>query len=52
MKKEADSQDLFSLESCRSIGVDHVEEMSLESRRKMQDEQEVMGETSGNATRG
>ena len=52
MKKEADSQDLFSLESCRSSAVDHVEEMSLESRRKMQDEQEVMSETSGNATRG
>ena len=32
--------------------VDHVEEVSLESPRKMQDEQEVMGETSGNATGG
>ena len=32
--------------------VDHVEEMSLESPRKMQDKQEVMSETSGNATRG
>ena len=32
--------------------MDHVEEMSLESLRKMQDEQEVMSETPGNATRG
>ena len=32
--------------------VDHVEEMSLESPRKMQDEQDVMSETSGNATIG
>ena len=48
MKKEADSQDLLSFESCRSSVVDHVEEMSLESPRKMQ----VMSETSGNATRG
>ena len=32
--------------------VDHVEEKSLESPRKMQDEQEVMSETSGSATRG
>ena len=32
--------------------MDHVEEMSLESPRKMQDEREVMSETSGNATRG
>ena len=52
MKKEADSQDLLSFESCRSSAVDHVEEMSQESPRKMQDEQEVMSETSGNATRG
>ena len=52
MKKEADSQDLLSFESCRSSAVDHVEEMSLESARKMQDEQEVMSETPGNSTRG
>ena len=52
MKKEADSQDLLSFESCRSSVVDHVEEMSLESPRKMQEEQEVMSETSGNATSG
>ena len=32
--------------------VGHVEEMSLESPRKMQDEQEVMSETSANATSG
>ena len=37
-------------ESCRSA-VDHVEETSLESPRKRQDAQEVMGETAGNATR-
>ena len=52
MKEEAGSQDLLSFESCRSSAVDHVGEMSLESPRKMQDEQEVMSETSGNATRG
>ena len=52
MKKEADSQDLLSFESCTSSAVDHVKEMSQESPRKMQDEQEVMSETSGNATRG
>ena len=52
MKKEADTQDLLSFDSCRSSAVDHVEQMSLESPRKMQDEQEMMGETSGNATRG
>ena len=52
MKKEADLQDLLSFESCRSSAVDHVEEMSLESPRKVQDEQKVMSETSGNATRG
>ena len=52
MKKEADSQDLLPFESCRSSVVDQIEEMSLESPRKMQDEQEVISETSGNATRG
>ena len=51
-KKEADSQDFLSFESCRSSAVDHVEEMSLDSPREMQDEQEVMNETSGSATRG
>ena len=39
MKKEADSQDLLSFQSCRSPAVDHVEEMSLESPRKIQDSQ-------------
>ena len=52
MKKEADSQDLLSFDSCRSFVVDQVEEMSLESPRKMLDEQEVMRETSWNARRG
>ena len=32
--------------------MNHVEEISLEPPRKMQDVQEVMGETAGNATRG
>ena len=52
MKKEADSQDLLSFASCRSSVVDHVEEVSLESPRKMQDVQELMSETAGNATSG
>ena len=38
MKNEADFQDLLSFESCKSSVVDHVEEMSLESPRKMQDD--------------
>ena len=37
MKKEAESQDLLSFESCRSPAVDHLEEMSQESPRKIQD---------------
>ena len=44
-KKEAESQDLLSFESCGLSVVDHVEGMSLESPRRMQDEQEVMSET-------
>ena len=52
MKKEAGSQDLLSFESCKSSAAEHAEEMSLESPGKMQDEQEVVGETPGNATRG
>ena len=52
MKKEADSQDLISFDSCWSSAVDHVEAMSVESPRKMQDEQEAMSETPGNAKRG
>ena len=52
MKEEVDSLDILSFKSCRSSAVDHVEEMSPESPRKMQDEQEVMSETSVNATRG
>ena len=48
---EADSQDLLSFESCRSSAVDDIEEMSPEFLRTMQDEQEMMSETSGNATR-
>ena len=49
---EVDSQNLVSFESCRSLAVDHVEEMSLESLRKRQDAQEVVGQTAGKATRG
>ena len=49
-KKEADSQDLLSVESCRSSAVDHVGEMSLVSPRKIQDVQVVMSETVGKAT--
>ena len=52
MKKEVDSQGLLSCESCRSSAADHVEEMSLVSPSKMQDVQEVMSETAGNAMRG
>ena len=52
IKKEADSQDLLSVVSCRSSAVDHVEDMSLESPRRMHDVQEVVGETAGDATRG
>ena len=51
-RKEADTQDLLSFESRRSSAVDHIEEASLEPPRKMQDVQEVMGESAGNATRG
>ena len=42
MKKESDSHDLLSVESCRSSEVDHVEEMSLEPPRTMQDVQVVI----------
>ena len=52
MKREADSQDLLSFQSFRSSAVDHVEEMSLESPRKIQDVQVVTSETAGKATRG
>ena len=52
MKKEADSQDLLSFQSCRSSALDHVEEMSLESPRRIQDVQVVMSETAGKAMRG
>ena len=52
MKKEVDSQDLVSSDSCRSPVVDQVEEMSLESPRKSQDVQAVMTELAGKATRG
>ena len=51
-RKQVDLQDLLSFESCRSSAVDFFEEISLESQRKMQDEQEVTSETSWNATRG
>ena len=52
IRKGADVEDLLSFESCRSSAVDHMEEKSPESPRKMQDEQEAMIETSWNATRG
>ena len=52
VKEEADSQDLLSLESCRSSVVDQVEWMSLGSPRKSQDVQMVISETAGKATRG
>ena len=52
MKKEVDSQDLVSSDSCRSSVVHQVEEMSLESPRKSQDVQAVMSEPAGKATRG
>ena len=35
-----------------SSSVDHVEKVSLESPRKVQDVQEVMSESAGGATRG
>ena len=49
-RKEADLQDLLSFEFCRSSAVDHIEEISPESPRKMQDEQEVTSEASWTAT--
>ena len=50
--KEADLQDFLFFESCRPSAVDFVEEISPESPREMQDQQEVTSETSWNATRG
>ena len=50
--KEADSKDLRSFDSCWSSVVDQVEEVRLESPRKMQDELVVMRETSGCPTGG
>ena len=50
--RRADSQDLLSFGSCRSSAVDYIEEISPESLRKMQDEQEVTSEASWNATGG
>ena len=41
-RKETDTQDLISFESCRSSVVNYVEEISPESPRKVQDEQEEM----------
>ena len=46
-----DSHDLLSFESCRSSAVDHLEEMSLESPRNMQDAQVVMSEAAGKERR-
>ena len=51
-RKEADLQDLLSIESCRSSAVNNVEGISLESPRKMQDEQEATREASWNAKGG
>ena len=51
-RKEADLQDLLSFELCRSSAVDHIEEISPESPRKVQDEQEVTSEASWTATGG
>ena len=48
-RKEADLQDLLSFESRRSSAVDYIEEISPESPRKMQDEQEATSEASWNA---
>ena len=42
-RKEAD---LLSYELCRSSAVDYIEEFSLESPRRMQDEQEATSEVS------
>ena len=47
-RKEADLQDILSFESCRSSAVDYIEEISPESPRRMQDEQEATSEA--NAT--
>ena len=49
---ETDSQDLLSIQSCRSSAVDHVEEISLESSRICQDVQVVMSEIAGKEMRG
>ena len=46
--KGVDMQDLLSFESCRSSVVDDMEEVSSESSRKMQDEQEATSEASWN----
>ena len=51
-KKEADSQDFLSFDSCRSSAVDHVEESSLEPSRKSQDTQVVRSEIAGEEMRG
>ena len=51
MKMEADSQELLSIQSCRSSTVDHVEEISLESSRTRQGAQVVMSEIAGKEMR-
>ena len=51
-RKDADTQNLSFFEACMSSAVDHVEEVSLESPRKVQDVQEVMSESARCATRG
>ena len=49
-RKEADLQDLLTMESCRSPAVDYFEEIRPEAPTKIQDEQEVTSEASWNAT--
>ena len=51
MKMEADSQNLLSVQSCRSSAVDHVEEISLESSRQRQDLQGVVSGFAGKEMR-
>ena len=52
VKKEMALQYPSSSESGRSSTVDHVEEMTMKSPRKIQDVQEVMEETARKASRG
>ena len=51
-RKGVDTQELLSFESCRSSVVDDMEEVSLESSRKMQDKEETTLEASWAAVPG